>query len=160
MQCEICGAEIKGEPFKINVEGSELNACNRCSQYGTSVSTRKPVSRKNTPVRQGIKKSSKPKKNPVTAPTEELIDEYEQTIREAREAKGFTQEELASEIKEKASLIKKIEKGDIVPEDSVRTKLEHALDIELTEKVGEDDWDTNTLDRGTTLGDIVTIKKK
>ena len=66
--------------------------------------------------------------------TDELIDGYGMAIRRARETSGMTHEDLALKIKEKSSLLKKIEREAIVPEDSVRGKLERALNITLTEK--------------------------
>jgi putative transcription factor len=161
MQCEICGTEIRDKPFKVTVEGSELNVCKRCSQYGTAIKARTPVSKKNAPVAVRPKKRvARQRRDPFAAPSEELIEGYEHIVKQAREKKNWTQEELAAKIKEKASLIRKIERGEIVPEDAVRKKLEHSLDIVLMERVGEDDWKADGFHRNTTLGDIVTIKKK
>lgn len=92
--------------------------------------------------------------------SDELVDDYDHIIREAREKKQLSHEELALRIKEKATLIKKLERGEIVPEEGVRRKLERELNIRLTERSGEDDWSGERLNKGTTLGDIVTIKKK
>ncbi|MDK2891632.1 multiprotein bridging factor aMBF1 [Methanohalophilus sp.] len=162
MQCEICGTDIRGKPFKVTVEGSELNVCARCSQYGTAIKARTPVSKKNAPVPIRSRQTSRPrpKKDPFAELNDELVDGYEHIIKEAREKRGWTQEVLASKIKEKASLIKKIERGEIVPEDSVRKKLEHTLDVKLMERVSGDDWQADGFRSNTTLGDIVTIKKK
>ncbi|AKB48941.1 transcription factor [Methanosarcina sp. Kolksee] len=91
---------------------------------------------------------------------DELLDNYDQIIRDAREAKGWSQEDLAENIKEKVSLIKKIERSEIVPEDSVRKKLEHALDIKLTERLEESGQEVSHLKKDMTLGDIVKIKRK
>ncbi len=164
MQCEICGTEIRGQPHKITIDGSELTTCAKCSQYGNAVNARTPVSRKVAPVAPAFKRRiPKPgtRKDPLAEmKKDELIEDYDKVVREARDSLGLTQEELAVKIKEKASLLKKIEKAQIVPEDSVRIKLEHALNIELTEKTGADDWSGGSLNAGTTLGDIVKIKKK
>ena len=65
--------------------------------------------------------------------TDELLSDYGFAIRRAREARGMSQEELALAIKEKASLLKKLEREDLRPEDSVRKKLERVLGISLTE---------------------------
>jgi len=65
----------------------------------------------------------------------ELIDDYGKVIRRAREASGMSHEDLALKIKEKASLLKKIEREAIVPEDKVREKLERTLRITLTEEL-------------------------
>ncbi len=66
--------------------------------------------------------------------TDELVDDYGKVIRRAREASGMSHEELALKIREKASLLKKIEREAIIPEDKVRRKLERTLGITLTEE--------------------------
>jgi len=88
------------------------------------------------------------------------VPDYDSIIKEAREKKQLTHDELAHKIKEKSSLVKKLERGDIVPEEDVRKKLERELDIKLTERTSQDDWSGERLNKGTTLGDIVTIKRK
>ena len=91
---------------------------------------------------------------------EDIISDYSPVIRKAREERGWTQEELALKIKVKASLIRKVERGEILPEDSLRKKLENALGIKLTERVSNDIMEDSGMFKGTTLGDIVKIKRK
>lgn len=67
--------------------------------------------------------------------TDELVDDYGRVIKRAREASGMSHEDLALKIREKASLLKKIEREAIVPEDKVRKKLERTLQITLTEEL-------------------------
>jgi putative transcription factor len=161
MQCEICGAEIRGKPVCITIDNSELQVCQKCAPYGKPVDKRTPVSRKVSPVvRTVIQAEKRPKKDFFDILKDELLDNYVQIIRDAREAKGWSQEDLAENIKEKASLIKKIERSEIVPEDSVRKKLEHALNIKLTERVDTSGHEASHLKKDTTLGDIVKIKRK
>ncbi|RZN37633.1 MAG: TIGR00270 family protein [Methanosarcinales archaeon] len=144
MQCELCGTDIHGEPRKVIIEGTELSVCNGCAQYGHEV---KQISRtKPTPTprtqsagRRGpapgitFRAPSRRRPDMFDQMTDELVDGYGMVIRHAREASGMTHEDLAREIKEKSSLLKKIEREAIVPEDSVRGKLERALKITLTE---------------------------
>ncbi|MBN2110301.1 MAG: TIGR00270 family protein [Methanosarcinaceae archaeon] len=160
MQCEICGADIRGPSFKIIIDGSELIVCGRCSQHGKNVDKRTPVSRKIAPTAPVGQRRRKPKPKGFEAFSDELVADYASVIKEAREKKQLTHDELAHHIKEKASLIKKLERGEIVPEEDVRKKLERELDIKLTERSSEDDWGGERLNKGTTLGDIVTIKRK
>lgn len=161
MQCEICGVDIVGSARKVVVEGSELEVCARCSQHGKAAQGWTPVSRKVSPVaRDAGPIPKRPKSNYFKEMDDEIINNYSQIIRDAREAKGWTLEELALKMKEKASLIRKIERSEIIPEDSVRRKFEQALDIKLTERVGREQVEHGTMFKGTTLGDIVTIKKK
>ena len=159
MECEICGAEIHGKPVKVAIDGSELDACAKCSQHGTVSNKRTVVPRKVSPVARNIPTRRGPRKSFETA-VDELVDDYESIIRDARRDHGWSQDQLAVKIKEKASLLKKIERGDITPEDSVLKKLEHTLNIKLTERSGESEWAGGSLSKGTTLGDIVKIKRK
>ncbi len=92
---------------------------------------------------------------------EEIAADYDQTIRQAREAAGLSREELGQQLNEKASLIRKLERGESLPSDDVRRKLERALDIDLVEGAGgEDDadWSGGGESAGMTLGDVVERK--
>ncbi len=163
MQCEICGVEIIGSARKVVVEGTELDVCGNCSQYGKAPQGWTPVSRKVAPVaatpkpKPGIKKT---KRRTLDDMDDEIVSDYSRIIREAREAKGWTLEELGLNIKEKAALIRKIERSEIKPEDNLRKKLERSLEIKLTERVSHDIMEHGTGFQGTTLGDIVKIKRK
>jgi putative transcription factor len=160
MQCEICGEDIRGSPFKVTIDGSELTVCTKCSQYGTPASKRTPVSRKISPVQSTSIRPKRPQRTGFEKLAEEIVDNYDQVIREAREKHGWTPEELAAQIKEKVTLIRKFERRELVPEDSVREKLERILEVKLIERIREDDWKGDKLHKGTTLGDIVNIKRK
>jgi putative transcription factor len=90
----------------------------------------------------------------------EMVPEYGRVIREAREAQGLSPEELGLQIKEKASLLLKIEREEITPEDAIRKKLERELKIKLTDESEEARWKPGSGSKGLTLGDIASIKKK
>lgn len=166
MQCEICGKESEGNMQLVTVDHTELNACPNCAKYGTEV--RKPapaaVTGASTTSRgvRTLKTSQKrPRRDMYDTMGEGIIDDYDEIIRKARSAKSWSQEQLASEIHEKVTLIKKIERADIIPEDNVLAKIERALNIKLTEGTGTLSLDALTSGgNGTTLGDIVTIRHK
>ncbi len=91
---------------------------------------------------------------------DEIATDYDKRVREARESRGQSQQELAGELNEKTSLIRKIERGDVLPSDDVRKKLERELGISLTEgSSGDDDseWSSGS-STTTTLGDVVKRK--
>lgn len=88
----------------------------------------------------------------------EIDEDFSDIIREARMAKGMSQKDLAMQIKEKEGLIKKIEKG-MIPEDSVRKKIEQALSIKLTESGDIDIKTGSKAGIQPTLGDVMKIKK-
>ena len=91
---------------------------------------------------------------------DEVASDYDQRIRQARESAGLSQEDLAKELNEKASLIRKLERGDMLPSDSVQKKLERKLDISLSEggDGGDTEWEGGSSTGSYTLGDVVTRK--
>lgn len=145
MQCEMCGKNISGPSHRVIVEGTELNVCPGCAKYGHEV---KPVRAYTPPsappgitIRTRSQSQSQPRSRQRRRPdmfdqmTDELVDDCGMVIRRAREARGMSQEDLARKIQEKASLLKKIERNDLTPDDSVRKKLERTLGISLTETI-------------------------
>jgi putative transcription factor len=91
---------------------------------------------------------------------DELAGDYDDRIRNAREAEGVSQEELADELNEKASVIRKLERGDSLPSDDVRQKVESHLGITLTESgdTSDEEWTSSSDSAGLTLGDKVRRK--
>jgi putative transcription factor len=90
----------------------------------------------------------------------ELAQDYDERIRQAREKRGMSQADLAKELNEKASLIRKLERGDTLPSDKVQSKLERELGIDLDAggSSGDDeDWSGGSSTK-TTLGDVVKRK--
>jgi len=151
MQCEICGSNIRGKAHRVILEGTELNVCDACAKYGhevkqvpkaTAAGTGRVAAGKMGKVPAGrvpagitFRTGSRRRPDMFDQMTDELLSDYGFAIRRAREARGMSQEELAREIKEKSSLIKKLEREDLRPEDSVRKKLERVLGISLTETI-------------------------
>ncbi len=159
MQCEICGCDIKGNPIRVTVEGSILDVCGKCARYGKPTDKWTPVSRKISPTERVIV-THKPRRDVFDKLQDEIIPDYAGAIKKARESQGLTIEELASKMMEKATLLRKIEREELIPEDAVRKKLENALNIKLTEKVSSQDQRGGGFIRGTTLGDVAIIRKK
>lgn len=151
MQCEICGSNIRGKAHRVILEGTELSVCDACAKYGHEV---KQVPKATAPgtgrtpagkmgkvpagrVPAGItfRTGSRRRPDMFDQMTDELLSDYGFAIRRAREARGMSQEDLALAIKEKASLLKKLEREDLIPEDNIRKKLERVLGISLTEAI-------------------------
>ena len=63
-------------------------------------------------------------------------------------------------IQDAATHRRKIEWGDISPEDEVRKKLEKELKIKLTDQASEAQVKSGGSGRGLTLGDVADIKRK
>ena len=161
MQCEICGMNIKGPQQKIILDSSELEVCNECVKYGTLVEKIRIVSKEVQSRLSSVKIPSKlySKKKSYKIELENLVEDHHLLIIDARKSYNMTQEQLASKIKEKVTLIKKIERNDIIPEDTVRKKIEKILNIKLTEGTDDFNWKNENIKKSMTLEDIVTIKK-
>ena len=158
-QCEICGAEISGPPQRIVIDRSTLEVCKSCARFGKPEDKWSPVPKKMVPVERAFT-VQRPKPRDHFKDLVELIPDFGRKIREARESMGLSVEELGARIKEKAPLLKKIEREDISPEDGVRKKLERELKIKLTDQASEARMKSSGAARGLTLGDIASIKRK
>jgi putative transcription factor len=179
----MCGAE-KPSLTTTKVEGAELDLCDDCADFGTEVrqesssSTSTKYSTSSSSSGSGSSGSSSSggsggssgsgssggsgggRRRDMFDDMEEMASDYDQRIREGRESLGLSQEELAKELNEKASLIRKLERGDTLPSDKVQGKLERKLQISLSvggEDEGDAEWSGGS-STTTTLGDVVKRK--
>ena len=177
-QCEMCGSE-RPSLTTVKVEGAELELCGDCKEFGTEVRTETSSSgstKYSTSSSSGKSTSSGSsgtssssggagssdsgrRRRDMFDDMDEIAADYDRQIREAREDRGLSQEDLAKSLNEKASLIRKLERGDILPSDAVRKKLERKLDISLVEGGDSEDseWSSGS-STTTTLGDVVKRK--
>lgn len=156
--CEICGKPIRGRGVRVLIEGAELEVCQQCSSLGTE--TRRFSTSEVSKPRAAPRLPRKPKTRDIFSTSEEVVDDYADIVRTARERKGLTQDKLAEKINEKVSLIKKIERGEFVPEDKVIKKLEAELEVKLTAPPVKQELESSSFSEGTTLGDVVRIRRK
>ncbi len=159
MQCELCGAPIQGLPKTIQIEGAELCVCVRCAKHGTEVQQSR---RKGSPQQKpgvAVPQARRKPRDVFDLMEGEIADDYADRIRTAREGKDWSTLDLAQAIKEREILIKKIEKGDLIPEDDVRKKLEKALSIRLIDSA-EDSTSAGGPGRvSMTVGDVISFRK-
>lgn len=176
VQCEMCGTETS-TPKTVKIEGAELDVCDSCAEFGTEVrsqessggSTKYSTSSSSGSGSSGGSSSAssgsggggdRSRRRDMFDEMEEIAQDYDQRIRNARESAGLSQKELANDLNEKASLIRKLERGDTLPSDAVQKKLERKLDITLAEGVDAEDaeWEGGSSSGSYTLGDVVTHK--
>ncbi len=183
VQCEMCGAETQA-PKTIKVEGAKLDVCSNCTDFGTEVKTPGSTSSTSTKYSTGSGSSSDssgstsrsttgesssggrtgggPPRSDMFDEMDELAPDYDDRIRRAREEAGLSQSDLANELNEKASLIRKLERGETLPSDGVQSKLERFLDVTLTGEAAspsdESDWEGGSSTGSYTLGDVVKRK--
>jgi len=178
VSCEMCGAETSS-PKTVKIEGAELEVCDDCTDFGTEVQTGSSGST-STKYSTGSSESSSSSgssssgggttgagrsgggggQSDMYDDIEELAQDYDERLREAREAAGLSQEDLAKQLNEKASLIRKLEHGDILPSDEVQQKLERALEVDLGAggSAAGEEWSGGSSTGEYTLGDVVERK--
>jgi len=179
VQCEMCGAETSS-PKTAKIEGAELEVCSDCADFGTEVggddesSTTTKYSTGDSGsgatggsgsssggTATGGSTSSGGSRRDMFDDMDEVVPDYDERIRQARESAGLSQADLGDQLNEKASFIRKLEHGESLPSDDLRRKLERALDIELIEGGGSDEdaeWSGGDSQSGMTLGDVVKRK--
>ena len=161
MECEICGKPVsETNPTRAKIEGSVMVVCKECAKLGTiQKAPPKPRFQQNKKGR----KTTQPKRNYRNdEPSDELIENYNTAVRNAREAKNWSREDLCKKINERVSVITRIETGKMTPDIKLTKKLEKALNIKLLEKV--DNVDLNKFIASSsgerTLGNVMKIKRK
>jgi len=152
MRCEVCGREIRGQPLRRIIEGAKMTVCAGCARFGTAEWT--PTGPRAPP------RSQRPRNEVEAVERLELVDDYGEKIRKARQQMRMTVEDLGKKIREKESVIKKLEKEELTPDSKLVQKLRNTLKIELM-VAGETSSapmpSRPTSDR--TLGDIIKLKK-
>ena len=129
--CEICGIQIIDNGERVYVEGNLLTVCKACSKRGKPSNNQQNIQRK-LPARP--KKIEKPDK--ITFEDSAiLVKDFSEVIRNSRMSKGFTHEQLGFLIKERASLLRKIESGSLKPDEVLAKKLERFFRINLYTEV-------------------------
>jgi putative transcription factor len=130
MRCEVCGDEIRGQAHRKVIEGGRLTVCGRCAGFGSGEwSPNRPIPR----MRGSPPPPRRPRSEVEATEGLELIADYGATIRKARQKKRMNVEDFSRMIKEKESVIKKLEQEELNPDRKLIRKLESALGVKLLE---------------------------
>ena len=166
VQCEVCGQRIWGKPHRSMIEGAMLYTCDECAKLGSRSWVSEPKPR------------SAPPRDRVAAPRRvvvrrrgrvdlsegvELVENFAQVIRRAREKAGLTHEELGKKISERSSVLQKVETDKFQPDHALARRLEHALGVTILVPAAIPSVaDASVVKQPfePTLGDVVSIKKR
>ncbi len=143
-ECDMCGRQVN-RIVKCRIEDSILNVCTNCSEHGAVIKAPKPV------FSRRVSDSVLP---------ESVVPDAASRIRRAREKQNLSMELLAKKMKEKESVLHRIEQGKFTPPINLARKIERVLRIVLIDKGGADLAETNTPKAGgaLTLGDLLKEK--
>jgi len=164
MQCELCGANARALK-NVRVESAELQVCPQCEHYGVEIqqphrTTPRPGTGRRPanapPVPHPVAKTRRDMFDMIEG---EIVDDYGERIKHARMQRGWSQKDLAMDLKVRELLIKKIENGDLIPEDDVRRMLEKTLEIRLLDIQEDESGKKKPGNVVPTLGDVISIKK-
>jgi putative transcription factor len=94
----------------------------------------------------------------------EIVKDYSEKIRRAREAMGLSTRDLANMIKESENIVKRIESGRLVPPIDLARRIENVLKIQLVvpsvDQELEESKAPKQVSADLTLGDIIQIRKR
>ncbi len=124
-ECELCGRKMS-TAYIISIENVKLRVCEKCSN-----------DKKVLFIDNGKEKADSANKyienNSDNNEIEQIIDDYGETIRRARESMGLSLKVLAELLNEKESFLARIEKQKTTPNSKLIEKLEKTLNIKLIE---------------------------
>jgi len=153
----------KNVAFKIDVEGSRLNVCEKCSSYGRIIAritaAASPKAEKKKATEEVLAAQKIAQKSTETVQI--IKPDFAKIIREAREKTGLNQEEFSKKINERESLLNKIESGHIKPDLEMARKLEKALKVSIVDSVEIEPVVSSEKKKGPeglTIGDLIRVK--
>ena len=183
----MCGKFAGPDLIDCEIDGARMSVCKSCAKFGTKISQKlehayegqetevtfvrskpdgKGPSVSHVKVKTGLPQTKQPRSNnqrrrrDVLYSDQVLIDDFGQVIKDKRKSKGWSLEDFAQMINEKASLIQKIEKSEFNPPENLIVKIERKLDISLKEEATAPVYTGFSSQKETTLGDVMKLKKK
>jgi putative transcription factor len=154
MECELCGKEASCK--KVEIDKVKMMVCQNCFKFGQGIEIKSPPFKSS--VKKSFPKTRKPKEKDVYKEiNKELVTNWNNLIKNAREKKGLSREDLGFKIGERTVTISKIENGDLRPSDKIIEKIEKELNITLLESISSQSTNLQSFHQRSslTLGDFV-----
>ncbi len=143
--CEVCGE--KPAVKRVRLEGTVLDACEKCSRGGSEL----PRMPERLAAPKAVSRS-------FEGEALTLVPNFSKLVRNAREARELTREQVARELREKESVIARTERGT-TPPIPVARKLEKFFKIKLLEIYEKKKFEfKESGDEDLTLGDVLRVK--
>ncbi|MEK6874148.1 MAG: multiprotein bridging factor aMBF1 [Nanoarchaeota archaeon] len=149
MACDLCGKHPA--LYLANIEAATLSVCQDCVQLGKPLKrlSPKPIAPKQEPLKH------------VIQIIPEIVEDYADLIKTAREHMGLSQTQLAIALNEKESVIHKLETSHVKPPIMLAKKIEKYLHIRLVEEIEETRGIVSSSEHtALTIGDIIRIKNQ
>lgn len=128
-----------------------MEVCEGCAAYGKILT--EPI-KKNTPIKTAPRRYKE--RDIFEGMDTILVPNWAERIKNTREKKGLTREQLGAAIGQRTVTIAHLENGELHPTDEMARKIERELDIILLEKISSTRQTTNnTKGMERTIGDLL-----
>lgn len=134
MECEMCGKKVGTRRYMV--EGTVMNLGLECAKYGTPLDAPAPVGSQ-AAIHQNLEKRAvrAAPRSVFEAEAPVLVEDFGPRIHKARDAKGWSHEQLGNKVSARVPELKHIEAGKLRPGDDLARRIEKELGITLFEKV-------------------------
>ncbi|MBU5688464.1 MAG: TIGR00270 family protein [Candidatus Aenigmarchaeota archaeon] len=140
-ECTICGKDEK-DLVKIKVEDAIVEVCKNCSSFGQIVLE---------------KKKEEVKEEKIKEEEYDLIDNFGEIIKKAREKNNLSRKDFASKIRIKENILRRIESEELIPEVEIAKKIEKQLGIKILQKIDSTFTKKDYKKAELTIGDVAKI---
>lgn len=146
---------------RATIEGTVMSVCGNCVKFGVEQAGAQAEVTGRSRVTQSLeRRAARGRSRDVFEQMqEELVEDYGQRVRRAREQRGLTLEQLGEKLKTRRDTLAKVESGSYHPEEALITKLEKELGIKLKEKpetpAGMGGQPPPSATKALTLGDLI-----
>lgn len=133
--CEMCGKELPSLRRAI-IEGTMMNVCGNCVKFGVEqAGAANEVTGRSRTTTAIESRAVRGRQRDVFADMpEELVEDYGERVRLARQKLGLSIEDVGKKINERQSELAKLEQGTYHPPDTLVRKLEKFFNLKLMEK--------------------------
>ena len=145
-ECNLCGQNF-AQLNKAEVEGTVIDVCNSCLRFGRKIE----IPQQTYKIKRKIEFKSLEQEDLM------IVSGYGEKMREARESLGLSRMQLAEKMKEKESIIKRLEEERMEPDEKLMKRIEKLLGINLKEKYQEMKTSRAREKTKLTVGDVVKV---
>ncbi|MGC9209740.1 MAG: multiprotein bridging factor aMBF1 [Acidilobus sp.] len=155
LYCEVCGRPIRGQGHRVLLEGAEVIVCDECYEKLVRSGRAVPVAKRPQRVTQA------PKAKRATGEMLEVVDDYPEIIRRAREQRGWTTAVLAQKLRVSEDLVRRIESGKVKPTVELAKRLEGLLKVKLLQPVEYEEGEGSSPPgpEALTFGDVAVVRR-
>ncbi len=157
LYCEVCGRPIEGPGHRVLLDGVEVVLCDDCFIKLSRSGRVMPVPKRQAQVPQVRPKAAR---RPSNSTMLEVVDDYPDIIRRARESRGWTQAALAQRLRISEDLLRKIESGKLKPPVDLARRIEGLLKVQLLQPVEYEEGEPGSPESSLTFGDVAVVRKE